>query len=46
MPIPESSFSEADFENISEHFSVLSLVIVFYFIIIINRAIQASVRKS
>ena len=40
MPIPESSFPEADFEDITEHFSVLSLVSVFYLISIINRAIQ------
>ena len=40
MPIPESSFPETDFEDITEHFSVLSLVSVFYLISIINRAIQ------
>ena len=46
MPIPESSFPEGDFEDITEHFSFLSLVSVFYLITIINRAIQASVRES
>ena len=46
MPIPESSFPGADFEDITEHFSVLSLVSVFYLITLINRAIQASVRES
>ena len=46
MPIPESSFPEGDFEDVTEHFSFLSLVSVFYLITIINRAIQASVRES
>ena len=46
MPILENSFPEADFEDVTEHFSVLSLVRVFYLITIINRAIQASVRES
>ena len=46
MPIPESSFPGAGFEDITEHFSLLSLVSVFYLITLINRAIQASVRES
>ena len=36
MPIPESSFPGAGFEDITEHFSVLSLVSVFYLIPLIN----------